>query len=130
MSVEKEAPAQRRKEFEALAWEAANAKARELGWIAKTSASDSNLVSKGQCGNPVLKAGFLSLLKLLKSRPIEVRTATKEPVDSGATRAVRPANDGRRSPFFLAPSDGRHNPHTPPGGNCGHACARDIGAMR
>lgn len=33
MSVEKEAPAQRRKEFEALAWEAANAKARELGWI-------------------------------------------------------------------------------------------------
>ena len=33
MSVEKEAPAQSRKEFEALAWEAANAKARELGWI-------------------------------------------------------------------------------------------------
>ena len=33
MSGEKEAPAQRRKEFEALAWEAANAKARELGWI-------------------------------------------------------------------------------------------------
>ena len=35
---------------------------------------------------------------------------TKEPVDSGATRAVRPANDGRCSPFLLAPSDGRHIP--------------------
>ena len=34
MSVEKEAPAQTRKEFEAFAWEAANVKARELGWIA------------------------------------------------------------------------------------------------
>jgi hypothetical protein len=33
ISVEKEAPSARRKEFEALAWEAANAKARELGWI-------------------------------------------------------------------------------------------------
>jgi hypothetical protein len=33
MSVEKEAPAQSRREFEALAWEAANTKARELGWI-------------------------------------------------------------------------------------------------
>jgi hypothetical protein len=33
MSVEKEAPAQTRKEFEASAWEAANVKARELGWI-------------------------------------------------------------------------------------------------
>lgn len=33
MSVEKEAPAQTRKDFEAHAWEAANAKARELGWI-------------------------------------------------------------------------------------------------
>ena len=32
-SVEKEAPAQTRKEFEASAWEAANVKARELGWI-------------------------------------------------------------------------------------------------
>ena len=32
-SVEKEAPAQTRKEFEAFAWEAANVKARELGWI-------------------------------------------------------------------------------------------------
>ena len=34
MSVEREAPAQTRKEFEVLAWEAANVKARELGWIA------------------------------------------------------------------------------------------------
>ena len=33
ISVEKDAPPARRKEFEALAWEAANAKARELGWI-------------------------------------------------------------------------------------------------
>ena len=33
MSVEKEAPAQTRKDFEVRAWEAANAKARELGWI-------------------------------------------------------------------------------------------------
>jgi hypothetical protein len=33
MSVEKEAPAQTRTEFETFAWEAANAKARELGWI-------------------------------------------------------------------------------------------------
>lgn len=33
MSVEKEAPAQTRKDFEAFAWEAANVKARELGWI-------------------------------------------------------------------------------------------------
>ena len=33
MSVEKETPAQSRREFEALAWEAANVKARELGWI-------------------------------------------------------------------------------------------------
>jgi hypothetical protein len=33
ISVEKDAPSARRKEFEALAWEAANAKARELGWI-------------------------------------------------------------------------------------------------
>ena len=33
MSVEKEAPAQTRKEFEALSWEAAEDKARELGWI-------------------------------------------------------------------------------------------------
>jgi len=32
-SVEKEAPAQTRKEFEASAWEAAKVKARELGWI-------------------------------------------------------------------------------------------------
>ena len=33
MSVEKGAPSDKRKSFEALAWEIANAKARELGWI-------------------------------------------------------------------------------------------------
>ncbi len=33
MSVDKEAPAQSRKEFERLAWKVANAKAREVGWI-------------------------------------------------------------------------------------------------
>jgi hypothetical protein len=33
MSVEKETPSDKRKSFEALAWEVANAKARELGWI-------------------------------------------------------------------------------------------------
>jgi len=33
MSVEKGTPSDKRKSFEALAWEAANAKARELGWI-------------------------------------------------------------------------------------------------
>ena len=32
MSIDKEAPVPR-KEFEAKAWEAATAKARELGWI-------------------------------------------------------------------------------------------------
>ena len=34
MSVEKEAPSDKRRAFEALAWEVADAKARELGWIA------------------------------------------------------------------------------------------------
>ena len=33
MSVEKGTPSDKRKSFEALAWEVANAKARELGWI-------------------------------------------------------------------------------------------------
>lgn len=33
MSVEKEAPSDKRRAFEALAWEVADAKARELGWI-------------------------------------------------------------------------------------------------
>jgi len=33
MSVEMGNPSQHRKDFEALAWDAANAKARELGWI-------------------------------------------------------------------------------------------------
>ena len=33
MSVEKEAPSDKRRAFEVLAWEAANLKARELGWI-------------------------------------------------------------------------------------------------
>ena len=69
-------------------------------------------------------------LKRRDAPTIEGGTATKEPVDSGATRAVGPANHGHRSPFFLAPSGGRHNPHTPPGGNWGHACARDIGVTR
>jgi hypothetical protein len=32
LAVDKEAP-MRHEEFEAMAWEAANAKARELGWI-------------------------------------------------------------------------------------------------
>ena len=78
---------------------------RRASWAgsSKTSASDSNLVSKGQCGNPVLEAGFLSLLKLLKSRPIEVRTATKESVDSGATRAVRPPMTVVVVPFSSPP---------------------------
>ena len=33
MSVEKGTPSDKRKAFEALAWEVANARARELGWI-------------------------------------------------------------------------------------------------
>ena len=33
MSVEKGTPSDKRKAFEALAWEVANVRARELGWI-------------------------------------------------------------------------------------------------